>query len=88
MAFVPRPGCVSGRDAVRIDSTWLEAVMPTEWTKLVIGMVAAMLVAAISTSTMGSAFAQARLGQIARDGLTNRYEPPQSETDFQLSLHM
>ena len=62
--------------------------MPTEWTKLVIGMVAAMLVAAISTSTMGSAFAQARLGQIARDGLTNRYEPPQSETDFQLSLHM
>ena len=88
MAFVPRTGCVSGRDAVRIDSTWMEAVMPTEWTKLVIGMVAAMLVAAISTSTMGSAFAQARLGQIARDGLTNRYEPPQSETDFQVPLHM
>ena len=36
--------------------------------KLVIGMVAAILMAAISTST-GSAFAQARLGQIARDGL-------------------
>ena len=55
--------------------------------KLVIGIVAAILVAAISTST-GNAFAQARLGQIARDGLTNRYEPPQSETDFQLPLHM
>jgi hypothetical protein len=66
----------------------MEAVMPTEWTKLVIGMVAAMLVAAISISTMSNAFAQARLGQIARDGLTNRYEPPQSETDFQLPLHM
>ena len=62
--------------------------MPTEWTKLVIGMVAAMLVAAISTSTMGNAFAQARLGQIARDRLINRYEPPQSETDFQLPSHM
>ena len=81
-------GCVSGRDAVRIDSTWMEAVMPAEWTKLVIGMVAAMLVAAISTSTMGSAFAQARLGQIGRDSLTNRYEPPHSETEVQLRLDM
>jgi len=59
VAFVPRPGSVSGPDAVGIDSTRMEAVMPTEWTKLVIGMVAAMLVAAINTSTMGSAFAQA-----------------------------
>ena len=86
MAFVPRPGCVSGRDAVRIDSTWMEAVMPTEWTKLVIGMVAAILMAAICTSTIGSAFAQARLGQIGRDSLTNRYEPPHSETEVQLRL--
>ena len=41
--------------------------MPTEWTKLVIGMVTAILMAAICTSTIGSAFAQARLGQIGRD---------------------
>ena len=62
--------------------------MPTEWTKLVIGMVTAILVAAIYTSTIGSAFAQARLGQIGRDSLTNRYEPPHSETEVHLRLHM
>jgi hypothetical protein len=77
-----RPGCGW------IESTWMEAVMPTEWTKLVIGMVAAILMAAICTSTIGSAFAQARLGQIGRDSLTNRYEPPHSETEVQLRLDM
>ena len=60
--------------------------MPTEWAKLVIEMVAAILIAAISTSTIGSASAQAPLGQIGRDSLTNRYEPPQSEIDLQLRL--
>ena len=60
--------------------------MPTEWAKLVIGMVAAILIATISTSTIGSASAQAPLGQIGRDSLINRYEPPQSEIDLQLRL--
>ena len=46
------------------------------------------LMAAICTSTIGSAFAQARLGQIGRDSLTNRYEPPHSETEGQLRLDM
>ena len=66
----------------------VEAIMTQILTKLGIGMVAAILLAAISTSTIGGAVAQARLGHIARDGLTNRYEPPQSETDFQLPLNM
>jgi hypothetical protein len=77
-----RPGCGW------IESSWMEAVMPTEWTKLVIGTVTAILMAAICTSTIGSAFAQARLGQIGRDSLTNRYEPPHSETEVQLRLDM
>jgi hypothetical protein len=66
----------------------MEAVMPTEWTKFVIGMMAVILMAAIFTSTIGSAFAQAWLGQIGRDSLTNRYEPPHSETEVQLRLDM
>ena len=49
--------------------------MPTEWTKLVSAIVVAMFVAAISTSTMGSAFAQARLGQIARDNSPTATNP-------------
>jgi|SoiMethySBSTD1v2_1073268.scaffolds.fasta_scaffold5862119_1 hypothetical protein len=73
---------------MRLELMWMEAVMSTQWTKVVIGMVAAILMAAICTSTMGSAFAQARLGQIGRDSLTNRYEPRHSETEVQLRLEM
>jgi hypothetical protein len=50
--------------------------------------VAAILVTALSISIIGSAFAQSRLGQIARDALTNRYELPQSETEIELRLDM
>ena len=62
--------------------------MPTEWTKSAIGMVTAILMAAIRTSTIGSAFAQARLGQIGRDSLTNRYEPPHRRLRASLGLDM
>jgi len=55
---------------------------------LVIGMLAALLLASTSISTISSAFAQSRLGQIARDGLTNRYEPAPSETAAELRLDM
>ena len=33
-------------------------------------------------------FCAARLGQIGRDSLTNRYEPPHSEIEVQLRLDM
>jgi hypothetical protein len=62
--------------------------MPSEGAKLVIGMVAAIVIATISTSTINSAFAQARLGHIGRESLTNRYEPPHSETEVELRLDM
>ena len=58
--------------------------MPRIAATLVNGVVAAFLVAAICISTIDRAFAQSRFGQIAHDGLTNRYEPPQSETEVQL----
>jgi hypothetical protein len=66
----------------------MEDIMPTIAATLVNGLVTAILMAAICTSTIGSAFAQARLGQIGRDSLTNRYEPPHSETEGQLRLDM
>ena len=66
----------------------VEDIMPRIAATLVNGVVAAFLVAAICISTIDRAFAQSRFGQIARDGLTNRYEPPQSETEVQLRRDM
>jgi hypothetical protein len=66
----------------------VEDIMPRIAATLVIGLVAAILVTALSISIIGSAFAQSRLGQIARDALTNRYELPQSETEIELRLDM
>jgi hypothetical protein len=62
--------------------------MPRLAATLVTELVAAFLVAAICISTIDRAFAQSRLGQIAYDGLSNRYEPPQSEMEVQLRLNM
>jgi hypothetical protein len=47
-------------------------------TKLAIGRVAAILLAAFSACTIGGAVAR----HIAPDGFTNRYEPPQSESQW------
>ena len=66
----------------------MEDIMPRLAATLVTELVAAFLVAAICISTIDSAFAQSRIGQIAYDGLTNRYEPPQSEMEVQLRLNM
>ena len=66
----------------------MEDIMPRLAATLVTGLVAAFLGAAICISTIDRDFAQSRLGQIAYDGLTNRYEPPQSETEVQLRRNM
>ena len=58
----------------------VEDIMPRLAATLVNGVVAAFLVAAICISTIDRAF--------AHDGLTNRYEPPQSETEVQLRRDM
>jgi hypothetical protein len=65
----------------------VEDIMPRIAATLVAG-VAAILVAAICISTIDGAFAQSRFGQCPHDGLTNRYEPPQSETEVQLRRDM
>ena len=87
MALLRAPGCASGRGALRPDGL-VEDIMPRIAATLVNGVVAAFLVAAICISTIDRAFAQSRFGQIAHDGLTNRYEPPQSETEVQLRRDM
>jgi hypothetical protein len=51
-------------------------------------IIAAILTTAISVGTMDSAIAQSRIGQIGRDGLTNRHEAPSSETEPLLRLDM
>jgi hypothetical protein len=56
--------------------------------QLVIGCVTAILMTAISVSTMDSAVAQSKMGQIGWESLTNRYESPSSETEFSLRLDM
>ena len=66
----------------------VEEIMPRIAATLVNGVVAAFLIAAICISTIDRAFAQSRFGQIAHDGLTDRYEPPQSETEVQLRRDM
>ena len=54
--------------------------------RLVIRCIVAILTTAISIGTMDSAVAQSRIGQIGRDGLTNRHEAPSSETEPLLRL--
>ncbi|MEA2956234.1 MAG: hypothetical protein QOJ58_1734 [Alphaproteobacteria bacterium] len=56
--------------------------------RLVIRCIVAILMTAISVATMDSAVAQSRIGQIGRDGLTNRHEAPSSETEPLLRLEM
>ena len=56
--------------------------------RLVIGCVTVILMTAINVGMTGSAIAQSRMGQIGRDVLTNRHDPPSSETEFPLRLDM
>ena len=71
---------------LRID-LW-RGVMTSGSGRLVIRCVIAILTTAISIGTMDSAVAQSRIGQIGRDGLTNRHEAPSSETEPLLRLDM
>jgi hypothetical protein len=49
--------------------------------RLLIRCIVAISMTAISVATMDTAVAQSRIGQIGRDGLTNRHESPSSETE-------
>ncbi len=67
---------------------WVEGDMTNSSERLVIRCIVAILTTAISVATMDSAVAQSRIGQIGRDGLTNRHEAPSSETEPLLRLEM
>ena len=67
---------------------WVEGDMTNSSGRLVIRRAIAILTTAISIGTMDSAVAQSRIGQIGRDGLTNRHEAPSSETEPLLRLEM
>ena len=67
---------------------WVEGDMTNSSERLVIRCIVAILTTAISIGTMDSAVAQSRIGQIGRDGLTNRHEAPSSETEPLLRLEM
>jgi hypothetical protein len=60
----------------------------TNFGRLVIGCVTVILMTAINVGMTGSAIAQSRMGQIGRDVLTNRHDPPSSETESPLRLDM
>jgi hypothetical protein len=66
----------------------MEAIMPSSISQLVVGTALAMAMAALSVGAIGSAVAQSPPEQArAQETLTNRYEPPVSETDFRLGEH-
>ena len=67
---------------------WVEGDMTNSSGWLVLRCIVAILMTAISVATMDSAVAQSRIGQIGRDGLTNRHEAPSSETEPLLRLDM
>jgi hypothetical protein len=67
---------------------WVEGVMTNSLARLVIRCIVAISMTAISIGTMDSAVAESRIGQIGRDGLTNRHEAPSSETEPLLRLEM
>ena len=67
---------------------WMEAIMPSSITQLVIGIAVAIGIAVVSVGAIGSAVAQSPIEKAqltAQEALTNRPEPPLSETDFRLS---
>jgi hypothetical protein len=62
--------------------------MTKSFGQAVMRCVTVILMTAINFSTMDSAVAQSRIGQIGRDGLTNRHESPSSEIELPLRLDM
>ena len=59
-------------------------------TRLITGVAVAIGLSAIVVSAIGGAVARSPVEQgdiIRREALTNRYEAPASETDFQLDDH-
>jgi hypothetical protein len=54
--------------------------MPASITRLMIGTAMASAIAVVSTSQAGSAQSLTQL--FSHEELTNRYQPPVSETDF------
>lgn len=85
--FARRPGSDARLGRLSADRS-VEGVMTSGSGRLVIRCVIAILTTAISIGTMDSAVAQSRIGQIGRDGLTNRHEAPSSETEPLLRLDM
>jgi hypothetical protein len=69
----------------------MEATMPSSITQLVIGIAAAIAMAAVSVGAIGNdATAQSTVEQTQaspKGGLTNRYETQSSEVDFRLGDH-
>ena len=68
--------------------SWMEAIMPSSITQLVIGIAVAIGIAVVSVGAIGSTVAQSPIEKAqltAQEALTNRPEPPLSETDFRLS---
>ena len=62
--------------------------MPSSITQLVIGIAVAIGIAVVSVGAIGSSVAQSPIEKTqltAQEALTNRPEPPLSETDFRLS---
>ncbi len=70
------------------DRSGVEGVLTNGSGRLLIRCIIAILTTAISVGTMDSAIGQSRIGQIGRDGLTNRHEAPSSETEPLLRLDM
>jgi hypothetical protein len=62
--------------------------MPCKITQLLIGVGVGIAISVASISVIGIAVAQSPLEHaIAQEVLTNRYEPPTSETDFRFGDH-
>ena len=83
-----RPGGIARLGCRSPDRSGVEGVMTKRSGRLVIRCIVAISMTAISIGTMDSAVAQSRIGQIGRDGLTNRHEAPTSETELLLRLDM
>src|SRR4029077_6193930 len=83
--FARRPGSDARLGRLSADRS-VEGVMTSGSGRLVLRCVSAILTAAFTIGTMDSAVAQSRIGQIGRDGLTNRHEAPSSETEPLLRL--
>ena len=88
MTLPVRPGGDARLGRFQAIAGHVEDLMTKGFRQLVLGCVIAILMTAVNLSATGSAVAQSRVGQIGRDGLTNRHESPSSETEPLLRLDM